>query len=679
MESRRRSERGLGGRLAGVLFGGNLQLGPGSKPRHTLPSEEEIRKTFRGPILAGDVQAMFRIAAAYQALGDSEKHRLSCLYWLRRAAVLGHDDAMAALAAEFDARAEYLKTSGPDWGNHSHGPFYEERIAAGEARYWGWRLAAVRGPDPDYAEARQFESVGEIQHAEASYRKSAISGNPDAAFRLAKLAARREDSESASSWLSRASQMGDFRAGVLLRGYLSEQSTEDLVWSLANAGDVDCAYILAKCSRDHKWLLRAAEAGDADAAYELGNKLDIEDERNIREEYRSTTPPSPGEWCWRIAAQQGHPAAAYRLSLNLAVRGWRDESDMWLDAAARVGYTEAIRRRRKDGKIDAAVGEAGHGMPPFAKAAWLLRKSHYPEARQLLMEVAGAGNSDAVFNLGVLAEREGQPAEALRWFAEAAELNDLESCYRYGELLAQTRQAAQAEPWLQRAAEAGIEDAIYRLGALRCDAGDREGARGLWQSPVLRHHAESSFQLAVLSEQNGDLIEAKRLYRRAADFGHAEARNRHGDLVLRHGEIEDLECTWELVRRQLSPAQTADATGSLPGATFRWSSIQKDELTSSSDPGRQAAVSNVQDTDAPAQRDIQELLDHWDALKSLAPNPDRAVTFLAQHGRLPRSEVDQVRRVRNHCAHPSEHGWPSAYEVDKALATARELRRRLLA
>ena len=72
------------------------------------------------------------------------------------------------------------------------------------------------------------------------------------------------------------------------------------------------------------------------------------------------------------------------------------------------------------------------------------------------------------------------------------------------------------------------------------------------------------------------------------------------------------------------------------------------------------------------------VLNSWQVLKHLAPDPDHAVAFLAEQSGLHQSTIDQVRRVRNHLAHARDvTDWPDPYDIEIALATARELRGRL--
>jgi hypothetical protein len=78
-----------------------------------------------------------------------------------------------------------------------------------------------------------------------------------------------------------------------------------------------------------------------------------------------------------------------------------------------------------------------------------------------------------------------------------------------------------------------------------------------------------------------------------------------------------------------------------------------------------------------ASQAVTELLDAWDRLGRLAPNAAQRVVHLARRTGLREDAVEHLRVVRNRCAHPGGRGWPAPHELDQALATARELQRRL--
>jgi hypothetical protein len=71
------------------------------------------------------------------------------------------------------------------------------------------------------------------------------------------------------------------------------------------------------------------------------------------------------------------------------------------------------------------------------------------------------------------------------------------------------------------------------------------------------------------------------------------------------------------------------------------------------------------------------LIASWDRIRMSAPVPERCVNYLAQRTGLSRARIDQVRRMRNICAHPAEHGLPERAAYAAAQETTRELLRRL--
>lgn len=89
-------------------------------------------------------------------------------------------------------------------------------------------------------------------------------------------------------------------------------------------------------------------------------------------------------------------------------------------------------------------------------------------------------------------------------------------------------------------------------------------------------------------------------------------------------------------------------------------------------PGRPSA----QTSEASELESMRELLASWDAVRRLVPENQDSVSFLASRTGPRRDVIHQVRRTRNQYAHPDD-GWPGPYDVDLALATARELLRRL--
>ena len=124
-------------------------------------------------------------------------------------------------------------------------------------------------------------------------------------------------------------------------------------------------------------------------------------------------------------------------------------------------------------------------------------------------------------------------------------------------------------------------------------------------------------------------------------------------------------------RRQPTAKQGAaigDRRRSLPSGTSR----------------RPPAVSALgKDGYVPDPADVVQLQTSWTEAVGHDPDYDindsaKTVRFLVQRTGMNRSAIFALRDVRNKCSHArASQGWPSRYEFDMALATARELLRRL--
>jgi uncharacterized protein len=151
------------------------------------------------------------------------------------------------------------------------------------------------------------------------------------------------------------------------------------------------------------------------------------------------------------------------------------------------------------------------------KAYAEFKMAHYGAAREVWETLAGIGNGDALFNLGILAEdglgepRSMSKAEAL--YTSAAQAGNFKARYRLGMLYSVggllTKDAEKARLYLSLAAQDGDKDALATLARL-----DRPvGARTL-------------FDKAEWLGASGQHTEAANLYRQLADAGDRQAQTR---------------------------------------------------------------------------------------------------------------------------------------------------------
>lgn len=151
------------------------------------------------------------------------------------------------------------------------------------------------------------------------------------------------------------------------------------------------------------------------------------------------------------------------------------------------------------------------------KAYAEFKMAHYAAARAVWETLAGIGNGDALFNLGILAEDGlGEPknmprAEAL--YTSAAQTGNFKARYRLGMLYSAgallPRDVEKARLYLTLAAEGGDKDALAALALLEQPTGSR-----------------TPFQQAEWLGASGRHAEAAGLYRELADAGDQKAQTR---------------------------------------------------------------------------------------------------------------------------------------------------------
>jgi hypothetical protein len=176
---------------------------------------------------------------------------------------------------------------------------------------------------------------------------------------------------------------------------------------------------------------------------------------------------------------------------------------------ATIGAARAQDSTERDWIRDPAMGNY--------KAYAEFKMGNYAAARHVWDVLAGLGNADALFNLGILAEdglgepRDPRKAEAL--YVAAANAGGVNAQYRLGLLYASggvvAKDTAKARHYLGLASAGGDKDAATRLESL-----DRP------QSPL------DDFEQAEMLSSSGKNAEAVALYQRAAEAGNLRARTR---------------------------------------------------------------------------------------------------------------------------------------------------------
>jgi TPR repeat protein len=122
-------------------------------------------------------------------------------------------------------------------------------------------------------------------------------------------------------------------------------------------------------------------------------------------------------------------------------------------------------------------------------------------------KAADAGDSNAMYNLGVLLEERSELGEAETWYRRAADAGNSLAMFNFGVLLADRDDLGEAETWYRRAADAGDSDAMSNLGLLLKERGELGEAETWWRRAAdagkVEPHHHRPVRVGVCAEAGG--------------------------------------------------------------------------------------------------------------------------------------------------------------------------------
>jgi len=280
------------------------------------------------------------------------------------------------------------------------------------------------------------------------------------------------------------------------------------------------------------WLRRAAERGYAPAQFRLGVSLAGGDTlENIKASLAGKPQPQgsvQAVYWYRKAAEQGLNEAAFNVG-SMYAHGEGVPRDY---AEAARWYRKAAEQGLKEAQYNLGLMYSnGDGLP-----------QDYAEAAKWYRKAAEQGGDEACFNLGLLYDTgkgvSKDSTEAAKWYLKAAEQSNWKAAfniglkYEKGEGVLQNY--TQAYKWLHFATYDADDDKVRqeKYGRVR----DRVAAR-LTPAQIV----EALDLVNELADENAeenwwfDFTEAAKLYRKAAEQGHAYAQFRLG-WVYAHGQ-----------------------------------------------------------------------------------------------------------------------------------------------
>ncbi|WP_406264411.1 caspase family protein [Actinacidiphila glaucinigra] len=236
---------------------------------------------------------MFQRAEDFHAQGNSEEGEL----WYRKAAQVGHTEAMYKLGGLLDKRddaaaAEQWYRKAADLGHADAtgkvGQFVSIAGDDKEAEEW-YRRAIAAGSTVGMNYLGDLYYSSRPQEAEYWYRKAADLGNQDAMINLRWFLADRGDFLQALYWGRRALTEEEiqsspsimFKFGQLAESGGDKQQAEEWFLKAANAGDADAMYRYGTLLMGRwdfrgaeRWLRQSANSGTVDAMRYLADLLD---------------------------------------------------------------------------------------------------------------------------------------------------------------------------------------------------------------------------------------------------------------------------------------------------------------------------------------------------------------------------------------------------------------------
>lgn len=446
----------------------------------------------------GDADAQYWLGERYYDGGSGfGKDRAAAFMWLEKAAAQGGRGEQSHVGWRYYSNGDYDNArrwlqKAADQGD-STAKFYLKKIDGLQH--------AKRPPAPDHSAAPPRDAVAataELQRraeagdtgaqgllpcyyaepngARAEYWRQcdAAQGNATAQTRLGRQYYDSGDIAAARHWLQQAADDGSFvvpdllmiQTGQCFKDIYPVFEAFDTLRQRAKAGDATAQYRLSlrhlagvhqnRREADY-WLQQAAENGDLDAQYWLGQHY-----------YHGSSgfpkdPKTAHQWLDKAAATGGRDTR-YQVGMTYFSSGEYTTARYWLQRAAAQGNPQAPSVLRA---IDALTAET---TPPAAA----------------LRQAAEAGSASAQYQLA-LRYRKGEgvaqnPTEADYWLRRAAEQEHEDAqialALRYYDNLAGAKYHKTATmPWLEKAGTKGDAARQYQVGMIYLEHDNRVDAR----------------------------------------------------------------------------------------------------------------------------------------------------------------------------------------------------------
>ena len=275
--------------------------------------------------------------------------------------------------------------------------------------------------------------------------------------------------------------------------------------------------------------------------------------------------------CWELAAKFDRADAQYNLGVMANEQGNFDEALNWYVKAATKGHSMALsnitiigRKFYEEGKKEKAKKcweyaakfddtHAQNNLGAMAEA-----QGNFDGALNWYVKAATKGHSAAISNIyayGTKFYEEGKKEEARKWWEHAATFDHAVALFNLGVMAEAQGNFDDALNWYVKATTKGHSEAIDNICAIASkfdEEGKNEKEKECWELAAKFDHADAQYNLGIMAGVQSNFDEALSWFVKAATKGHSAAINNICAIASDFGkegkEKKAREC-WELAAK----------------------------------------------------------------------------------------------------------------------------------
>ena len=395
----------------------------------------------------GNLEAQFNLGLMYSNGDGVRKDEAEAFKWYMRAAEKGD------IKSQHNLGYMYNNGKGVEEDKKEAFKWYMKAAEQGnnQAQYnLGCMYYNGNGVEVNYSKAFEW------------YKKAAEQGDEDAKSIL-------KNEDFALQLIKEDAENGDINAQIKLGDYFALEYKKKYDQYCDN--NYDGGIVLKEANEAIKWYSKAAEQGNAEAQYKLGNMYNGDDDvRDIKE---------ANKW-YNKAAEQGNVEAQVKLGDISLLYFYSNEDERDKEEAIKW-YSKAAEQNNAEGQYK--LGNMYNGDDD---------NRDLEKAIKWYSKSAKQGNVDAFLALGeIYSDNETYNIEeAIKWYYKAAEQGNVEAFLALANIYSddKTCNIEEAIKWCCKAAEQGDEDDIDECGNLL----NRLGNKYLYGSGVVRDYRKSA-------------------------------------------------------------------------------------------------------------------------------------------------------------------------------------------